>query len=187
MPLGGGDVGVRYTLHSAGERRLVQVIVTLDREEQLDVWTISPRRQRGVVLVHAESGFEQGSVAEIVLILQRAKISSLELDGSSRLRHEKSQPVVFIMIVVRKKAGGDNVAGGQVGLQLGQVVHAPDVVTIRTEWELHIRIVVKLAVQGVDKPHPSLDNRTRKGVNGRPFAVKPALGVPRSRHEVRRG
>src|SRR5580692_402329 len=109
------QVEVRQRLLSAGRRVLAQVVVPASRQNGLDVASISMRSESQVVLVHAKAGFEQGPAAEIVLVLQRTEVGGFDFTRGGRLRHQSPHSGVWIMKVIRQKAGGHDVAGGEIG------------------------------------------------------------------------
>ena len=130
VPLMRRKVEIRQSLQPAGGRVLVQIVVASGRQDGLDVAGISMRSEGEVVLVSADSGFEQRPAAEIVLIFERAEVGGFDLAGSGLRRHQSPHAGVGIVKVIRQEAGRHDVAGGEVGLQLDQVVDAPDAVKV---------------------------------------------------------
>src|SRR5271165_7695550 len=101
MPLLWRNVEIRQSLHSAGRSVLAFEIIARRQPGCQDVRTVPLRRERYVVLVHSEAGFEEGAAAEIILVFERTDKSSLRVGWSGRLRLEHGQSVVFVVIVVR--------------------------------------------------------------------------------------
>src|SRR5580698_9756826 len=116
------------------------------------------RSEGEVVLVSADSGFEQRPTAEIVLIFEGAEVGGFDFAGSGLRRHQSPHSGVGIVKVIRQEAGRHDVASGEVGLQLDQVVDTPDVVKVGAGGELLGDVVVVLAIEGVEKPRVSLAN-----------------------------
>src|SRR5271166_433140 len=191
VPLNWRKVEIRQSLYSTGESVLMQVVVAGEqlaaggRWGQLDERRIPLWSESYAVLVYAESGFQQRSAPKIVLVFDRADVGGLGVRRGGRLRLKQRQSRVLIVIVVRQEADPHDVAGGQVGLQLSQVVHPPDVVCIGTGRQLLRDVVVVFAVERVDKPHLSLTNRTGHGENGHPLADRDPFDGLQPGSEVR--
>src|SRR5580700_7759808 len=184
IPLTRRKVEIRQGLQTAGGRVFVQIVVAAARQDGLDVAGISMRSEGQVVLVSADSGFEQRAAAEIVLIFERPEVGGFDLAGSGLGRHQSPHSGVGIVEVIRQEAGRHDVAGGEVGLQLDQVVDAPDVVKVGTVGELLGDVVVVLAVEGIEKPRVSLADGAGHGVDGRPVGERDAFDILRSGNEV---
>ena len=144
------------------------------------------RSEGQVVLVSADSGFEQRAAAEIVLIFERAEVGGFDLAGSGLLRHQSPHAGVGIVKIIGQEAGGHDVAGGEVRLQLDQVVDAPDAVEVGTVGQLLGDVVVVLAVERIEKPHLPFVNGAGHGVDGRPAAERDAFDILRRGNEVGR-
>ena len=110
----------------------------------------------GAVFVEGEAVLEELASGEIVLVFGAADVSGLNISGIRQLRTLRRQEGVLIVKVVGQKAAGENVAAGDVGLKLGEIAEAPDVIVVGIDGQCNVDEIVVLAVEGVVEPDLSL-------------------------------
>jgi len=112
-------------------------------------------RELDVVLIESESGFEELTSGEVVLIFDAGDVGRLHIFWIRELRALRRQEGVLVVQVVHQKTGSEDVAAGEIGLNFGEVAETQDVVVVGVDGQFGIDVVVVFAVEGVVEPHLS--------------------------------
>ena len=88
------------------------------------------------------------------------------------------------MQVIDQKTGGDDVTAGEVGLELGEIADAENVVVVVADRKLGVDSVVIFAVEGVVEPDSMLDDRAGEGKEWEKLVEAPSVLVLSGRDEV---
>ena len=89
------------------------------------------------------------------------------------------------MKAIEEKAGGQNIAAGDVGLQLGEIAEAEDVGVVLAGREIGEDEVVVLAVESVVEPDSSFLDGAGEGEARKELVETPSMLVLDGRDEVR--
>ena len=81
-------------------------------------------------MVEGESGFEELSSCEVVLVFGAGDVGAFDILRICELRVLRGQICVLFVKVVNQEACSENVAAGQIGLDLGEIADASDVVAV---------------------------------------------------------
>ncbi len=112
-----------------------------------------------VVLIEGESGFEELSSGEVVLVFDAGDVGGFDVFGIRKLRALGREKGVLVVQMIHQETGGEDVAAGEVGLNFGEVADAEGVVIVGADGEFGVDGVVVFAVEGVVEPHLSLFDR----------------------------
>ncbi|SPE28489.1 hypothetical protein SBA2_40052 [Acidobacteriia bacterium SbA2] len=137
-----------------------------------------------VVLIEGESGFEQLASGEIVLVFGAGDVGRFHILGIRQLRALRREEGVLVVQVVHEKTGGEDVAGGEVGLNFGEVAEAEGVVVVLAGGEFGVDGVVIFAVEGVVEPHLSPLDGTGEGEARKELVETPSALVLYRRNKV---
>ncbi len=138
----------------------------------------------GVVLGVGESGFEKLASGEIMLVFEAAKVGGFDIFGIRQLRHLRREEGVLVMQMVQEKAGGENVAAGEVGLEFGEIADADRVIVVSADGECGVNGVVVIAFEGVIEPDSSLFDGTGESETGKELVEAPSVLVLDGRNKV---
>ena len=88
------------------------------------------------------------------------------------------------MKVVGEKAAGKNVASGDIGLKLGEIAEAPDVIVVRVYRKRGVNEVIVFAVERVIEPDLSLFDRAGESKARKELVKTPSVLVLQGRDEI---
>ena len=88
------------------------------------------------------------------------------------------------MQVIDEETGGEDVAAGDIGLNLGEIAEAQDVIVVGVDGKCGVDEVVVLAVEGVVEPHFSFLDWAREGEAGEKLVEAPSVLVLNGGNEV---
>src|SRR5579862_2446661 len=117
------------------------------------------RSQSEVVLIKIETGLQQFAADEVVLVFYCANVNGFRVRGICGSGTEQGKSGILIVQIVIKKTGSDDVTRIDISLNLCQVSCAPVMISIFAGGKLRNDQVVILAVETVEKPRFSLDDR----------------------------
>src|SRR5436305_9242525 len=172
-PLPAGSVGL-----------LSQVVVSSRSVRVHEVRTGAVGGVAGVVLDECESGFEKISAGEVVLIFYGGHVGGLVVLGIGGLGTLRGKECVLVVEVIDEEAGGENVAVGEIGLELGEIAEAKDVVVVGSAGQFGIDLVVVFAVEGIVEPDFPLCDGAGKGEARKKLIEAPSVAVDERGEEV---
>ena len=129
-PLARRKIQVQDSLPTRGGRLLTEVVVSACGIGVHEEGSGSIGNVMRVVLTEGESGFEEFSSGEVVLVFDAGDVRGLEIFGIRELRALWRQEGVLIVEIVDQETGGQDVSVGEIGLELGEIAEAEDVVVI---------------------------------------------------------
>src|SRR3984957_9599858 len=141
-------------------------------------------RELHVVLVEGESGFEELASGEVVLVFDAGYVGGFHIFRIRYLRALRREEGVLVVQIVDQETGGENVAAGEVGLNVGEIAETQDVAVVGVDGKRGEDDVVVFAVEGVVKPYLSFFDRAGKGEARQELVEAPSMLVLNRRNEV---
>jgi hypothetical protein len=106
-----------------------------------------------VILIKCQSHFEQFPSLEIVLVFHARYVDRLDVVGVRKLRTLRREARILIVEMVHEEAGCNDVAAGDVGLELGQVADTQKVIIVCTRGKFGEDNIVVFSVDRIIEPH----------------------------------
>ena len=119
-----------------------------------------------------------------MLIFDAGDVSGLDVLGIRLLRALRREKSVLVVKIVDQKAGGQDIAAGEIALKLGEIADAERMIVVGADWELGEDRVVVLAVEGVVEPDFSFHDRAGKSEARKELVEAPSVLVLHGGNEV---
>lgn len=171
MPTGGVGLLGEIVISAGG--------VGVDEERGVSVWSVAE-----VVLIEAETGFEEFASGEVMLVFDAGDVGGFDVFGIGELRALRGQEGVLVVEFVDQETAGENIAAGEIGLELGEIADAEDMVVVGTDREFGVDVVFVLDVEGVVKPDLSFHDGAGEGEAWKDLVEAPSVLVLHGRDEV---
>ena len=113
------QIEVRDSLPACCRGLLGEVIVSARRIRVHEVGVRAVRNVVRVILVEGESGFEKFSVGKVMLVFDAGDVSGFVVLRIGELRALRGKKGVLIVEMIDQETGSEDVAVGEVGLELG--------------------------------------------------------------------
>ena len=177
VPVVRGEEEVRENLPAGSVRLICEVEVSAGGVGIDEVGKGSVGSELRVVFSVGESGFEELAAGEIVLVFEAAKVRRFDILGIRQLRHLRREEGELVMQMVQKKAGGENVAAGEVGLEFGEIADADGVIVVSADGECGENGIGVVAFEGIVEPYFSLFDGAGESEAGKELVEAPSVLV----------
>ena len=177
MPVVRGEEEVGENLPAAGVRLVCEVEAAASGVGIDEVGKGSVGSERRVVFSEGESGFEELASSEIMLVFEAAEVGGFDILGIRQLRHLRREEGVLVMQMVQKKAGGENVAAGEIGLEFGEIADADGVIVVGADGECGEYGIGVVAFEGIVEPYLSLFDGAGESEAGKELVEAPSVLV----------
>src|SRR6266496_6102001 len=117
-----------------------------------------------------------------MLVLHAGHICRFEIFGVGKLRALRGEECVLIVKMVQQKAGGEDVAAGEIGLDLGEIVETEDLVVVGLGGQGGVDKIVIFAVERIVEPRFAFDDRAGEREEGKELVKAPSMLVLKGRN-----
>ncbi len=177
VPLARREIYVGESLPARGDGFGVQVVVSTSGLRVHEIGTCAVRSEINVVFVEGESGFDQHAIGEVVLVFDAGEVGVFDILGIRELRTLGREERVLIVEMIHQETRGEDVAIGEIGLELGEISEAKGVIVVLSDGQRGIDGVVVLAVEGVIEPDVAFHDRAGEGEERKELVVTPSVLV----------